>query len=105
MRRIFWIIAAAALAGAGFLDAGGAAQAKQRNAPRPLIVKKRNFLDAGVVAPVGYGTNYVTDSTYAGRTPYSGGFSSDRFGGGNLPTRFSAPGRAAPIATFYTPAF
>ena len=97
------ILACSALALFAVAGVGAPAEAKQ--GPRPLIVKKRSFLDLGTAVPLGYGSNYATDSSYAGRPAFGHSFSSDRFGGGNLPTRFFAPGRPQPVATFFTPAF
>ena len=97
------ILACSALA--LFAVAGVGAPAEAKPGPRPLIVKKRRFLDLGKAVPLGYGNNYAADSSYAGRPAFGHSFSSDRFGGGNLPTRFFAPGRPQPVATFFTPAF
>lgn len=105
MRRILWSLTALAVASAGFFAAEVSAEARTRAQGRPLIIKKRNFLDAGVNVPPGYGQGYALDSSYAGRPAFGGSFSSDRFGGGNLPTRFFAPGRPQPVAVFFTPAF
>ena len=103
MRRILWSLTALAVASLGLLETGVSAEARTKT--RPLIIKKRNFLDAGVNVPLGYGQGYALDSSFAGRPAFGGSFSQDRFGGGNLPTRFSAPGRAQPVAVFFTPAF
>ena len=99
------ILACSALALFAVAGLGASATAEAKQGPRPLIVKKRSFLDLGKAVPLGYGNNYVTDSSYAGRPAFGHSFSSDRFGGGNLPTRFFAPGRPQPVATFFTPAF
>ena len=103
------ILAFSALALVAVASAGTTAPAEAKAAAkkhyRPLVVQKRSFLDLGKAVPLGYGANYANDSSFAGRPAFGHSFSSDRFGGGNLPTRFFAPGRPQPVAQFYTPVF
>ena len=69
-----------------------AASRKATSAPsRPLTVKKRSFLDAGNVVPVGSQSGYVTAGQYYNRTPdyYS---QRNLYGNSVLPDRFSGGG-------------
>lgn len=73
------------------LFAATAADAQSRS-NRPLIIKKRSFLDTGKVVPVGSESRYVTDTVRFNRTPdyYS---QRGRYGAETLPGPFDLPGR------------
>ncbi len=94
------ILSAVALAAVTLVAAAPLAEAKSKaSASRPLVVKKRSFLDAGVVAPVGSMRNYVTQTHELNvHTPRT--YQPSAFGGETLPGRFDLPGRPQPLFTF-----
>ena len=75
-----------------FASAASAAprQRGQATAGNTITVKKRSFLDAGKVVPVGSETGYVTAGQYFTRTTdyYS---QRSRYGNETLPGRFDLP--------------
>ncbi len=97
MTRPFLLATAASLA--ALFAASTIAEAQTRRAhSRPLTVKKRSFLDAGKVVPVGSQSGYVQAGHYFNRTPdYY--MNRGRYGGETLPGRFDLPG-GRPLFTF-----
>jgi hypothetical protein len=91
--RSFIITASAAFA-ALFVTASVAEaqnRVKRTEQSRPLTVKKRSFLDAGNVVPVGSESRYVTNMTQLGR-PMPSYNQPSRYGVETLPGRFGVFG-------------
>jgi hypothetical protein len=65
----------------------------------PLVIRKRSYLDPGVVVQPGSGPSYVAESTmdYDTKQIFHSRFES------NLPDRFEVPGRPEPLFVFETP--
>ena len=82
-------LAVAASVAALFVATTADAQARSS---RPLIVKKRSFLDTGKVVPVGSESRYLDSNVRFNRTPdyYS---QRGRYGNEMLPGPFDLPGR------------
>ena len=97
MTRPFLLATAASLAALFAATTIAEAQARRAAASRPLVVKKRSFLDNGKVVAVGSESGYVQAGKYFNRTPdyYS---QRSRYGNETLPDRFSGGGR--PLFTF-----
>lgn len=89
LNRTACLTLAAALA--AIFVSTAAAEAQDRNG-RPLVIKRRSFLDTGNVVPVGSQSHYVTDTGQLNRTPdyYS---QRGRYGLETLPGPFDLPGR------------
>ena len=96
MTRPFLLATAASLAALFAATTIAEAQARRAAPSRPLVVKKRSFLDNGKVVAVGSESGYVQSGHYFNRTPdyYS---QRSRYGNETLPDRFSG-GR--PLFTF-----
>jgi hypothetical protein len=83
-----------ALIGLGFalsLSALPAAQAQERLMERPPLridVKKRSYLDAGNVVPVGSLNRYASQHSTTSSPAWS--FAGDRYGDSSLPSRIGA---------------
>ena len=102
MRLVLSAVLAAAAAAALLSDAQ--AQTRRRAVFVPPVIHGRSFLDSGPQAPVGSQSNYVLLSTTL-NAPIYRSFAPDSYGQSALPSRFNNPGRAQPVARFFTPAY
>src|SRR5260370_26369032 len=68
----------------------------------PLTIRKRSYLDAGVVVPQGSESAYVAESTTLGAAYVTKDLFGSRFGS-NLPNRLHVLGRPEPVFEFETP--